>query len=767
MTRLLCGYVVGASAAHGLPDIPSNVTLTALALCAFGLVMLRPAASFVVGAALGCLIVGATAHDAIGHRIAACIDGSVVEVYGRVVGLPKTSERQIQFDVEPRAIEPWPSCAGSMPRRLRLSWFEGPAVAPGEIWQLRLKLRSVRGYQNPGGFDYEAWSLANGIDGGGSVRYGERGARAEGWSWDRLRLELRERFAALQIEHDGILLALLSGDGGLMTDADWALFRATGTVHLMVISGLHLTIIATIGVGVGRALARLSSTLLARSGCVWPGSVCGGVFVTLYSCLAGWGIPVLRSWLATIVVLLLLPMGRRLSLPVVFLWVAAIVLTSDPLAPLQAGFWLSFGAVAILLAYFAPRFEAASALRTLLMAQIVLGVAMVPALVGSIGSVAWIGPVANLVAVPLVSVVVVPLDLLVGAFVTLSKDGNVWLVDVADAIVGFVVTFLQALARFDWNGWRAERGAAALLLSGAACCLMMLPLALRHRLLLLPCVVLPVMPVDARANQGEFGVTVLDVGQGLSVVVETARHRLLYDAGPRFPSGFDLGNAVVLPALRRRSDAPLDAAILSHGDMDHVGGFGAVAQFVPVRALIGGEPVAGYEELRPCRAAQGWQWDGVRFQVLHPLREAGVDNDRSCVLRVSNDHASALLPGDVTRVGEAEFASSLSGPVDLLVAAHHGSRSSSSDVFVRVARPRIVVYSAGYMNRFGHPHADVWCRFDTTGAANLLTARSGALLWRSEQAGEVVQWRYHAPPYWRVGIAQQMWGSRCAFRRIG
>jgi competence protein ComEC len=765
MTQLLCGYVAAALATHALPAVPSNAMLAALALCALGLIALRRA-SFAIGAALGCVIVGVTAHDAIDHRIAACVDGAVVEVYGRVVGLPKTAEQQIQFDVEPRSIEPWPSCAGPMPRRLRLSWFEGQALVPGETWQLRLKLRSVRGYQNPGGFDYEAWSLANGIDGGGSVRYGERRADASGWSWDRLRLDLRERFAALPIEQAGILLALLSGDGGVMTDADWALFRATGTVHLMVISGLHLTIIATIGVGFGRALARLSPGLLARSGSVWPGSVCGGLFVTLYSCLAGWGIPVLRSWLATVVVLLLLPMGRRLSLPMVFLWVATVVLTSDPLAPLQAGFWLSFGAVAVLLAHFAPRFETASAVRTLVMAQIVLGAAMVPALVGSIGSVAWVGPVANLVAVPLVSVVVVPLDLLVGAAVTLLNDADVWFVHVVDALVGFVVTYLRALARFDWNGWRAERGASALLLSGIGCCLLILPLALRHRLLLLPCVLLPVMPVDARPNDGEFGVTVLDVGQGLSVVVETARHRLLYDAGPRFPSGFDLGSAVVVPALRRRSNTPIDAAILSHGDMDHVGGFGAVAQFVQVRALTGGEPVAAYGGLRPCRAAQGWQWDGVRFRVLHPTRPTGVDNDRSCVLLVSNDRAAALLPGDVTRVGEAEFASSLSAPVDLLVAAHHGSRSSSTEAFVRSARPRIVAFSAGYMNRFGHPHADVWCRFEASGAADFLTARSGALSWRSDRPDEVAQWRYRAPPYWRVGIPPES-GPRCPFKRTG
>jgi competence protein ComEC len=751
MTQPLCGYVVAILVASWQSTLASRATLVVLGIAAVGLIAWRRL-PFVAGALLGTVLAGVAARDALDHRVAPCVDGTSLEIRGEVVGLPKTSELQSQFDVAPDAIEPWLACAGPMPRRLRLSWFSGPRVVPGEIWQLRVKLRSVRGYQNPGGFDYEAWSLANRIDGAGNVRFGQRCAGAEVWSWDRLRLDLRERFSALPIAHAGILLALLTGDGGLMTDDDWALFRSTGTVHLMVISGLHLTIIAAIGVAFGRALARLSPSVLARSGSVWPGVWCGGVLVTAYSCLAGWGVPVLRSWLATVVVLLLAPLGRRLSLPIVFLWVATVVLTCDPLAPLQAGFWLSFGAVAILLAQFAPRLQPRSTLRDLAMAQVVLAIAMVPALVATIGGVAWIGPIANLVAVPLVSVVVVPLDLIAGAIVAITDDGDVWLIRVADAIIGFVVTYLRALAQFDWIGWRAERGAWALAVSTIACCLMVLPLSRRHRMLLLPCVLLPVMPVQTRPPDGEFAVSVLDVGQGLSVVVDTAAHRLLYDAGPRFPSGFDLGSAVVAPNLRRTARASLDAVVLSHADMDHVGGYASVSQSVSVRALIGGEPVVGFDALRPCLAGQGWQWDGVRFRILHPSQQMTADNDRSCVLLIDNGRRRALLPGDVTRVGEADLNERLpSGRVDFLVAAHHGSRSSSTDGFVRATRPRIVAISAGFMNRFGHPHPDVIRRFERAGARSFVTADSGALVWRSNTPDDVLRWRYLAPPYWRVG----------------
>jgi len=755
MAELLCGYVAAVLGTAALANLPSRTTLLTFGIGAVAALLcrrLKVLPGVLLSVLLGVVIAATAARDAIEHRLATCVDGATVELRATVIGLPKLATPQSQFDIEPDAIEPWPACAGPMPRHLRLSWFGGPAVMPGEIWQLRIKLRAVRGYQNPAGFDYEAWSLANRIDGGGAVRFGQRLAAASGWSWNQLRLDLRARIGAIALRYPGIVLALLTGDGALMSDTEWDLFRATGTVHLMVISGLHLTIVATVGAALGRALSRISQRLLARSGETWPGLIGAMVLVTLYACLAGWGVPVLRSWVALVLVLFAQPLGRRLSLPMMFLWVAAIVLTCDPLAPLQAGFWLSFGAVAVLLAQFAPRIGPGSTLRALVMSQVVLAVAMVPALLATVGGVAWVGPLANLLAVPLVSVVVVPVDLVAGIWLTTFGDSGGWLLHVADWIIAFVVGYLRALAEFDWTGWRADRGMAVLMLSAVAGGAMLLPLTLRHRALLLPCVLLPLVPLDQRPTYGQFRVTVLDVGQGLAVVVETARHRLLYDAGPRFPSGFDLGSAVVLPSLRRANRAGLDLAVLSHADMDHVGGYQAVSGAMVARALIGGEPVARFDELRACRAGQGWQWDGVRFRILHPTHAVAQDNDRSCVLLIDNGRRRALLPGDITRIGEAEVSSRLPvEPIDFMVAAHHGSRSSSTVAFVRATQPRIVAISAGHLNRFGHPHPDVMGRFEATGARIFVTAESGALAWNSEASHDVQEKRTTSPPYWRVG----------------
>jgi competence protein ComEC len=756
MAPLLFGYVAAILATTWLPPLEPLACATAAAAL---VALMWRGWPLVAGALIGFIIATGLDRDALDHRLAACVDGATVEFVGDVVGLPRGSARQSQFDLAPDAAEPWPVCAGALPRRLHLTWYDGPAVTPGDRWQLRVKLRAIRGHQNPGGFDYEAWSLANRIDGAGTVRYGERRNATHRSAWDRLRLDLRGRFAAMPIRHAGILLALLTGDAALMSEADWALFRSTGTVHLMVISGLHLSIVAAAGVGIGRALARMMPRCLARAGSLPPAIACGGLLITLYACLAGWGIPVRRSWIATLLVLLLLSLGRRASLPMALLWVIAIVLTHDPLAPIQSRFWLSFIAVAVLLARFGARVERRSMLTTLVAAQVVLAFAMVPALTATVGSVAWIAPLANLVAVPVISIIIVPLDLIVGAIVTVTRDADVWLVHALDTIVGWVVAYLNGLAQFGWVAWRSERGAFATACSAIGSCLIVLPLSWRHRLWLLPCVLLPLLPLNARMQDSVFEVTVFDVGQGLAVEVATARHRLLYDAGPRFPSGFDLGSAVVVPSLRRET-GPLDAVILSHSDMDHIGGYEAVARSFAVRTLLGGERVNGHDELRRCRVGQGWQWDGVRFRMLHPGRNLAADNDRSCVLLIDNGRRRVLLPGDVTRIGEQTLIATLPRHrLDLLVAAHHGSRSSSTPAFVARTAPRLVVFSAGYMNRFGHPHADVICRFADAGARQFLTASAGALRWRSDRPAAIGQWRYRSPPFWRVGTWDAGWPS--------
>jgi competence protein ComEC len=749
------GFVAAMVATPALSPLPNDV-----ALFAMGGVAALAAASrhtrWIVGAVLGVLLATCSARQALEHRVTACVDGRVVEMRGRVDGLPKQRPQQVQFDLAVDAVVAWPACGGGPPRRVRLTWYDGPHVEPRETWQVRVKLRGVRGYQNPGAFDYEGFALANAIDGVGPVEFGRKLADGPRFGWDRLRLDLRERFAAAELRQPGILLAMLTGDAGLMDERDWALFRATGTVHLMVISGLHLTIVGAVGIALGRAIARFHRSSLARRGATLLGVVCGAVIVTLYACLAGWGVAVLRAWIAAMAIATLVGVARRTSLPTTFAWVAAIVLVVDPLAPLQAGFWLSMVAVAVLLAFFAPRVARRSFVRTLVVAQFVMAIAMTPALTATIGGVAGMGPIANVVAVPVLGVIVVPIDL--GAVLMMTTIGvGESLLHLADLFTDWTVRYLEALAAFGWIAWRTDPSPFVWLAGAIACGGLLLPLRPRHRALLVPCALLSLLPADVGRPQGQFRVDVLDVGQGLAVVVATASHVLLYDAGPRYRTGFDLGRLAVVPALASASIDRLDAVVLSHADLDHVGGFAAVAERIHRRALLGGEPVAEFADLRACAREQGWQWDGVQFRVFRAT-EAGSDNDRSCVLSITNGARTALLPGDVTARAESQLISWLAAPIDLLVVAHHGSRSSSTDPFVRHAMPRIAVYSAGYLNRFGHPHRDVVCRLQASGARGYATAYSGAVSWSSERPTVVGEWRSRSPPYWRVGaLAESEW----------
>jgi competence protein ComEC len=762
MSYAIGGYVAAMIATHALPTLPDDRAL--LAACAIGgLAAFGRTLRLVTGVAVGIVVATLAARDALERRVAPCVDGRAVELVGIIDGLPKARVGQVQFDVAVDGVAEWPACAGVVPRRLRLTWFDGPPLEPGERWQLRASLRGIRGYQNPGGFDYEAWTLANGIDGGGNVAFGRKLDDAAPWSWDRLRLDLRKRFASVRLRQAGILLALLTGDAGLMDERDWVLFRATGTVHLMVISGLHLTIVGVVGIALGRGFARLSPRLLARDGSTRLGVAVGVACVTLYACLAGWGVAVLRAWVAASVAAFLVGTSRRAALPTTFLWVAAIVLTVDPLAPLQAGFWLSVVAVAILLGFFAPRVARMSMLRALVVAQLVMAVVMAPALVSTVGSVALIGPLANVVAVPVLSAVVVPIDL-VAALLMVGVGIGEPLLRCADVLTDWTIDYLETLAAFGWIGWRTDPSPFVELVSIVACATILLPLGWRHRALLVPCAFLSLLPNATAPRYGDFRLTVFDVGQGLAALVETSAHRLLYDAGPRYRSGFDLGRVVVVPALSSASIDRLDAVVLSHADVDHVGGFGAVAEAIDLSVLLGGEPVPGAPALRLCPYDSGWQWDGVRFRTFR-WPHAQRDNDHSCVLSIENVAHRALLPGDVTRAAEPALLDWLGAAgIDVLVAAHHGSRSSSSEAFVRRTAPRVVVFSAGHLNRFGHPHETVVCRFRAVGARSFHTAYSGALTWTSERPGEVDEMRRRTPPYWRVRAKSEDEWQTCVSR---
>ena len=684
------------------------------------------------------------ARDAAGQRIDAACTATLT---GRVVGLPsridaaRPATNLQRFDFLPdRHAAQTAHC--HIAGRLRLAWVDGPPLRGGERWKIDARLRAPRGTANPHGFDPGRAYVRERIAATGYVARGERLPRAAGVAViDQAREALRDRLRGLGLVNGGVLAALTLGDAAAIPRQQLARYRRTGTMHLLVISGLHIGVVTAFAFFIGRA-----GGLLLRL----PGKS-SGVFVALaaaaaYVLLAGAGLSLLRAFAMAAAGMAALLAGRIVAPSAAFAYALAVVLLVDPLAPLAAGFWLSFGAVAVLLGFFAPRRLPRSWVGSALLAQLAIALVFTPASVSLTGLLHPLGIAVNLVAVPLVTLFVVPLALsgmaLIGTFagpwLLLAADYGVTLLGqvlaLADAVTPLYVAYPGV-----WLPWSVAIAAACLLpVSRLAAAALMAAL--------LAVLFWPVWRQDSRVGTGEVEVTALDVGQGTAALVRTARHALLYDAGPAFLSGANAGDGVVLPALRGMGIGSLDALVLSHGDLDHVGGAAAVLDAMPVGIVLAGEPVPGIAAA-PCRAGEKWRWDGVDFAFLHPPSgHAHRRNNASCVLLVATAGAKALLPGDIERLVEH----GLDAPqVDWLLVPHHGSATSSTAAFVAATRPRFAVVGARWDNRFGHPHRDVVARYRAVGAHLVSTAVAGALRWHSARPTEIEAERCLRSPYWR------------------
>ena len=727
----------------------------------------------VAGTALGALALAAMALGStdwraarrLAHSLPAALEGQDLEVVGVVASLPQRNPAGTRFVFEVETAERQGQPV-SIPRRLSLGWWndgetsaprEGPeALRAGERWRFTVRLRQPHGQVNPHGFDAELWLFEQGLRASGYVR--ARGAAATrlhaaaGYPVQRVRQAIRDRIEATVPDPAaaGMLAALAIGDQGAIDRAEWDVFRVTGVAHLMSISGLHVTLFAWLASAlVGWAWCRagplplwLPAPLAARWG--------GLALATAYAVLAGWGVPAQRTVSMLAVVVVLRSAGRRWPGPPVLLAAAVAVTLVDPWALLQPGFWLSFVAVALLMVSdpqpAEPAVEAGTgaalggrawtALRQGLRTQAVATVGLAPLTLLFFQQVSLVGFVANLVAIPLVTLVVMPLSLL---GVLLSP---LWSLDAL--VAAALLRALAWLAALPWAQWTVPAAPAwAALLGLASGLVVVLPLPWRLRLLGLPLLLPLLAPVVERPPPGRFEMLALDVGQGTAVLVRTHAHLLVYDTGPQYGVDADAGERVLLPLLRARGERRVDRLVLSHRDSDHVGGAASLLQRVPVRVLT--SSLADDHPLRAfpvpqerCRAGQRWQWDGVDFEMLHPAADADLAarkaNALSCVLSVRGTQGSVLLAGDIERAQELALVGRL-GPrlrADVLLVPHHGSRTSSSGSFIVAVSPRLALVQAGYRSRFGHPAPDVVARYATHGATLVRSDRCGAWSWRAD-----------------------------------
>jgi competence protein ComEC len=763
MIKSCLSLLAGAYALH-FTSFTSINALIPVALVGAGVAFVsggRPAAAwFFAGLALFAL----HAQHVTGHRLSPRFEGDSMLTILQVVDFPRYRGGTISFLARP-VDDP------RIPARVRVSWYEaGERPQIGDVWQFEVRLRRPRGTSNPGIFDYEAWLFRERIGATGYIVNGPRNQRLHVDAADpvsRLRKRIARRLESVIDDSDTAAVAAAISVGARygITAEQWLRYAQSGTSHLMAISGLHVGLAATFAwflVLAVCAVLRFGGNHLKLA---WLASlmVAGG-----YACLSGFAVPARRATLMLLLVVVAF-LGSREPRPFTILAAACLLVTVlDPLATLAPGFQLSFAAVLLLL-WFARRraIEPARSriarvgygAKQLAAVQVFLLFGLLPLTVTNFGRASFVAPAVNFVAVPLFSVVTVPF-----ALAGLSLDGPLafagdaalrtaaasiellqWLIDRALAIPGGAATTatIGTVAGF----------CLALALAWAA-----LPQGWPGRNVALLATLALVSDRVEGPPEACFDVHMLDVGQGLAVVVRTRQRTLLYDTGARYPGGGDMASRVVLPYLSAQRITHLDRLVVSHSDIDHSGGTARILSALDVSKVLAGEPneLAGAAAVA-CRRGEAWRWDGVGFRVLHPPRHGRhTGNDASCVILVEAGNARLLLTGDIESEVEGTLVrSGVPGPIDVITVPHHGSNTSSSAVFVRSVSAQTVLVSAGYRNRWGLPRPEVVQRWQSAGAAVLVTSYDGAIGARlCDRAGIVQlfrnrQWSrriWHEPP---------------------
>jgi competence protein ComEC len=792
----LAAFVAGVFLLQRQPELPTALALSLLAGAAAGCwaaaLALAARASFacqdrivaalaVAGAAFaGFAYAAAVAHVRMADELAFADEGRDVRVTGVIASLPAQLERGTRFEFVVEHVE---TPGVRLPSRIALAWYGADVrVRAAERWSLAVRLRRPHGALNPGGFDLEAWMLERNLRAIGYVRDGRAGEapqRLDPTVWlpgpaiDRARQLLREamqrRLAAER--YGGVLIALVLGDQRAIAEADWALFNRTGISHLVSISGLHITMIAGLAALVVGALWRRSRRLLAFGSAQAAAAATAVAAALAYCLLAGWGVPAQRTFFMLATVAAALVLRRGLGPATTLALAAAVVCVLDPWAVIAPGFWLSFGAVAAIFLVMHGRAAARveqgwrTRLADAARMQLAVTLALVPLTIVLFQQVSFVSPLANAVAIPLVSLAVTPLALVGAAFVLLPEplaSFAIPLFALAHWLFDMLTTALQALVVLPWASVPIAAPPPWALMLAVAGVLWLLappgwPLRWVGATWLLPLFVWPA----PRPADGALWVTALDVGQGMAVLVEARDAVLLYDTGPRYTSAADAGERVILPYLRWRGIGRIDALVVSHLDGDHSGGAASILRALPVaRVLTSIDPahptLAGAARIERCEAGQRIELGALEARVLHPLaadyeRPGATTNALSCVLAVGMDSARVLLTGDIPAREEARLVArvdALAAP--LASAPHHGSRHSSSAAFVQAARPRWVIVQAGYRNRFGHPDPGVVERYRQAGAQVARTDHAGAIQWRWRPDGavEVEGWRLQHARYW-------------------
>lgn len=773
----------------------------------------------VSGVLLGFFWAASVAHLYLKNELPLALEGQDLTVVGIVDSLPDYTESGVRFNfaVEKTLPQQGSDTVPAIPSHIALSWYRNqatgqshvtiPRVHAGERWQLTVRLHRPHGNANPYGFDYEAWLLEQGIRATGYVRDTDKRSsknihaetvnaplpnrrlqdfvpgfnsvvdRSREWLRQRIQKNLHGQSYA------GVVVALVVGDQRAISEADWTIFKRTGISHLMSISGLHITMIAAMFAWLVMSLWRRSfftrAALPLRLPAQKAAAIAGVIAALVYVLLAGAGIPAQRTLCMLSVVAIALWCGRLTHVSHVLCIALGAVLLFDPWAVLMPGFWLSFSAVAAILYVSVDRSQLATnaaastrsrlgkmkvatraALATASRTQYAITLGLVPLTILLFAQTSLISPIANAVAIPLVSFLVAPAALLGSV---LPDALSVWLLDFAHYLIVLLMQLLQWLSALPLAVWVAPVPAWWMFVLAVIGTIWMLaprgwPARYLGGFLWLPLI----LNAPSHPAAGEMWLTAFDVGQGMALLVETSEHRLLYDTGPAYSAEADAGNRVILPYLQARGIDSLDVMMVSHSDSDHAGGALSVLRQIKVAQLLSSlsadisivrTTARSAVRSTPCQAGQHWQWDGAYFEILHPLNYAdpqAKSNARSCVLRITQGQQAILLPGDIEAEQERVLLQTDAAHLraDVLVAPHHGSGTSSTLAFLQAVNPQIAVFQVGYRNRYHHPKPQIFDRYGDLGIERLRSDTDGAVTLRFASDIAMQTYRTEHARYW-------------------
>lgn len=743
MILTVISFFLGILSLHFFSELP-NLTEVILIFLMMLILIALPLSGFkkikttaCIAFFIGFLWVFIHAHDVVRHWIPPEIENKPLEIIGVVANIPEEENGILKFELDIK--KSIPTTLWKHPGRVRLRWINPTdGIQVGDTWQFFVRLKRPRAYSNPGSFDKERQFFQQRLVAEGYIvdqaPYHKLSDAFFSHPLDRMRVWLGQHIQAALKEHvfSGIITALVTGvTSGISVD-QWHSLKNSGTAHLVAISGLHIGLAAGFSCTLIIVIWRFLPVRYFSRPVQYIAALAAIASGTLYALLAGFSVPTKRALIMMIICMASILMKRHMNVWRNYCVALLVVLLLDPLSTLSKGFWLSFVAVGFILYGIKGRLNPHSLWWKWGKAQWMVFLGLAPITLATFSMVSFVSPIANLVAIPWVSFLVVPFSLLGALSLIIWPALGSCLLKVAAYLMAMLWPLLEKLNQTSLAVWQAEIQSPVILLALLLGMLLLLaPRGFPGRYLgiigILPLFCIPGLEVE----HGKAYVTVLDVGQGLATVVETKNHVLVFDTGPKLSSYFNTGEQVILPFLAARQRKAIDALVISHGDTDHAGGAHALLQSVPVRKIITSEPALFVKEkAMMCYANQRWEWDGVSFEMLHPAAIFSKKrNDHSCVLHIKTAKQSVLLTADIEAPSEKKLIESIGKKLHstVMLVPHHGSSTSSTLEFIRTVNPQYAIIPVGYRNAYGHPKPEVVARYQKEGIIVLETVYDGAI----------------------------------------